>query len=84
MSEDTGDKARWEATVELAIGVVVVAVVVALTLALAPLFGSDPILGMPPRVFLAGLVTPVLLVFAVFWMAKRQEKIDRRFDAAED
>lgn len=84
VSEESGDKARWEATGELAIGVVVVAVIVALTLVLAPLFGDEVILGLPRRYLLAGLAAPVLLVLAVFWLAERQDRIDRRFDAAEE
>ena len=84
MSEESGDKLRWEATIELAIGVVAAAVIVALTLVLAPLFGNEPILGLPPRYLLAGLVAPVLLVFAVFWLARRQDRIDRRFDASQE
>ena len=84
VSEESGEKVRWEATIELAIGVVAAAVIVALTVVLAPLFGSEPILGLPPRYLLAGLIAPLLLVFAVFWLAERQDKIDRRSDAAEE
>ena len=84
MSEDSGDKLRWEATIELAIGVVAAAVIVALTLVLAPIFGNESILGLPPRYLLAGLAAPVLLVFAVFWLAQRQDQIDRRLDASEE
>jgi putative solute:sodium symporter small subunit len=81
---DASEKSRWEATVELAIGVIAVAVLVGLVLVLAPLFGEDEVLGLPFRYFLAGLIVPVFLVFCVFWLAGRQNRLDRRFDAAED
>jgi putative solute:sodium symporter small subunit len=81
---DARENQRWEATVELATGVAVAALVIAATVALAPFVGTETILGLPVRYFLAGLVVPVLLVFGVFWLARRQDKLDRRFDAAED
>ena len=81
---DANETSRWEATVELAIGVIVVATLAGLALVIAPFVGGDTVLGLPFRYFLAGLIVPVLLVLAVFWLAGRQDKIDRRFDAAED
>ena len=81
---DTNEHLRWEATVELAIGVIAVAALVAIALVAAPFVGGDTIFGLSARTFLAGLLAPIFLVVAVFWLARRQEKLDRRFDAAED
>ena len=81
---DASETARWEATVELAVGVVAVAALVGLALVAAPFIGGDNILGLPSRTFLAGLLAPIFLVVAIFWLARRQDKLYRRFDAAED
>jgi putative solute:sodium symporter small subunit len=70
--------------VEIAIGAILVAAIGGLVLAFAPFVAGETVLGLPVRHFLAGLIAPILFVALIFWLARRQERIDQRFDVAED
>jgi len=82
---DTDETSRWEASWALAVGVIAGTALIAVGPAiLAPLTEDATILGFPAGAFLAGMVVPPLVAVAIFWFARSQERIDRRFGAGED
>ena len=83
--DETGEASRWEASWALAVGAIAGAALIGFAPAmLAPLTDDATILGFPVGVFLAGIVVPPLTALAIFWFARSQERIDRRFGATED
>ncbi len=73
---------RWEASWALAVGAVTIGLLLGFAPAvLASFTDGATMLGLPAGYFLGGLLVPIVLVAAIFWFARSQGQLDRRFDA---
>ncbi len=78
---DSRETPRWEANWALTVGVIVAATLIALApVIFASMTDQSTLLGLPTSYFLAGIVVPPLIAVTIFWFAKSQDRIDRRFD----
>ncbi len=81
---DRSETPRWQASWALTVGVIAAAALIALApVMFASMFDQSTLLGLPTCYFLAGIVVPPLIAVTIFWFAKSQERIDRRFDGLE-
>lgn len=85
MIEDEQRAPHWRATSRLAAFMlaVIIAAVAALPIAVGPL-NQFTLLGFPLGFYLAAQGAIVALAAAALWFAARQERLDRRYGAAED
>lgn len=78
------DTSRWEASWALMVGVIAAATLIALAPAMfASVTEQSTMLGLPTSYFLSGVVVPPLIAVTIFWFAKSQDRINRRFDGPE-
>ncbi len=81
---DSRETPRWEASWALTVGVIVAASLIALVpVMFASMFGQSTLIGLPVSYFLAGVVVPPLIALTIFWFARVQDRIDRRFDGPQ-
>ena len=81
---DSREMRRWEASRTLTVAAVVAGGILALApVVLAAMTGRSSVLGLPTSDFLSGIVVPSLIAATIFWFARNQDRIDRRFDAPE-
>jgi len=82
---DKSETLRWEASWALTVGVIAAATLIALApVMFASVFGRSTLLGLPVGTFLAGIVAPPLIAVTIFWFARSQDRIDRRFEKPEN
>lgn len=75
---------RWEASWALTVGVIVAAALIVLApVMFASMIDQSTILGLPMSYFLSGIVVPPLIAITIFWFARSQDRIDRRFGGPE-
>ncbi len=78
---DSRETQRWEASWALTVGVIGAATLITLApVMFASMTDQSTLLGLPTSYFLAGIVVPPLIAATIFWFARNQDRIDRRFD----
>lgn len=82
---DSRETQRWDAIWALAVGVIAAAIVMTLgPVMFASMTDQSTLLGLPASYFLAGIIVPALIALTIFWFARTQDRIDRRFDGPQD
>jgi putative solute:sodium symporter small subunit len=72
---------RWEASWALAVGVIAAAILITLgPVMFASMTDQSTLLGLPASYVFAGIIVPPLIALTIFWFARLQDRIDRRFD----